>query len=116
MGRRELSDHCLISLKEADLARGPKPFKFFNCWLRHPGFRKLVEEWWQELHVTGCKMYILTEKLKLLRSKLRVWHREVFNSKDNVLEDELKELDVMDESLCCGQDIDTQERKKLATK
>lgn len=43
----EGSDHVPIFLKggEACCQVGPRPFKFHNMWLLHPGFVDLVKGW-----------------------------------------------------------------------
>lgn len=44
---RDVSDHCPILLKQGAQDWGPKPFRFNNCWLGHPDFRKVVEKCWE---------------------------------------------------------------------
>lgn len=39
----------------------------------------MVDGWWKEFQVVGKKSYVLKEKLKLLKQKLRVGYKEVFN-------------------------------------
>lgn len=42
IGDRDVSDHCPVWLKIDDINWGPKPFRFFNCWLDHKEFRPLI--------------------------------------------------------------------------
>lgn len=41
---RDVSDHCPIMLKLGKQEWGPKPFRFNNCWLAHPGLNEVVEK------------------------------------------------------------------------
>lgn len=38
VGSRELSDHYTIWIKGSEVNWGPKPFKFFSYWVKHPYF------------------------------------------------------------------------------
>ena len=46
-------------------------------WSEHKDCRKFIEDCWQE-QVVGSPMFILTSKLKNLKTKLTVWNKEVF--------------------------------------
>lgn len=41
---RSLSDHCPILLEEKSRDWGPKPFRWINAWINHPGFIEFVKE------------------------------------------------------------------------
>nr|GEU79159.1 RNA-directed DNA polymerase, eukaryota [Tanacetum cinerariifolium] len=45
---RFLSDHRPILLREHHLDYGPIPFRFFHYWCEIDGFKKLVEETWED--------------------------------------------------------------------
>lgn len=49
------SNHTLLLLKGGGclVGKGPRPFRFQNLWLLHPGFVELIEGWWEELEVRG---------------------------------------------------------------
>eukprot|EP00253_Pinus_taeda_P001536 PITA_01536 len=56
-----------------------KPFMFENAWLSHPNFTNNVETWWrEELNIQGSKMYMLQQKLKHIKSHLKVWNKNEF--------------------------------------
>jgi hypothetical protein len=61
VGPRDISDHCPLVLKNSINDWGPKPFRFNNHWILHKNFKKVVEEWWRDQHVTGWMGYILKE-------------------------------------------------------
>ena len=54
------------------------PFRFENMWLKADGFKDLVSEWWQSIEVSGVGNYILMEKIKALKVRLRRWNKEDF--------------------------------------
>ena len=38
----------------------------------------MLRQWWEGIQVSGSAGFILTEKLKALKSLLRSWNKEVF--------------------------------------
>ena len=74
------SDHWPVQL-EATFMVTPrnKPFRFENAWLSHPNFTNYVDKWWrEELNIQGTKMYMLQQKLKHIKSHLKVWNKNEF--------------------------------------
>ncbi|KAL7163899.1 hypothetical protein ACSBR2_039920 [Camellia fascicularis] len=66
---------------------------------------------WKEAEVKGCTGFVLHKKLKLLKVKLKKWHKEVFGSvnvKLKVAEEELHILDLSAES----RDLDDAEKAR----
>jgi hypothetical protein len=59
-------------------------FKFHKMWTRHPDCKDLVVSTWNT-NVVGCPMYILSQKLKLLKSRLKVWNKESFGNVDDAV-------------------------------
>ena len=70
---RPVSDHFPILLDGGGVRRGPIPFRFENMWLK-----ELLKGWWQGFNYSGSYSFILTEKLKALKIKLKGWNMEVF--------------------------------------
>ena len=71
---------------------GPKPFRTLDCWFDHPDFKNFVKSNWQELNFEGKPAFVLKEKLKALKGRLREWNRDCFgflNSKINNVKAEL---------------------------
>jgi hypothetical protein len=65
-------------------------FKFMKMWSLHPDCSDLISDCWNTL-VVGCPMVILSQKLKNLKAKLKVWNKEKFgNVHDLVSNAELK--------------------------
>ncbi|WMV09897.1 hypothetical protein MTR67_003282 [Solanum verrucosum] len=52
-----------------------KYFKFESWWLRVEGFKEKVRQWWGAFVVKGRPDYILAEKLKMLKEKLKKWSK-----------------------------------------
>ena len=77
--QRPVSDHFPIILEGGgSLTRGPTPFRFENMWIKEEGFKDLIRVWWQSLSSNGTKSFILSEKIKALKFKIKTWNREVF--------------------------------------
>ncbi|XP_058217549.1 uncharacterized protein LOC131328649 [Rhododendron vialii] len=75
---RPISDHCPIVLSEDGRDWGPRPFKFMDIWLSNPSCMKLAKSTWNECQVTGWAGFIIMQKLKAVKHKLKVWNKEVF--------------------------------------
>lgn len=75
---RDASDHCPLVLKVGGWDWGPKPFRFNNFWLENRGFKLLVEETWRNHNLGGWMGFILKEKLKNLKLRLKEWNKEEY--------------------------------------
>lgn len=78
--KRKASDHTTILLKEEVKDWGSKPFKFLSCWLKEKGFKEMAEEEWRSYKMDGWSGFVLKEKLKCIKEKIRLWHKEKFAS------------------------------------
>ena len=47
-------------------------------WLKEEGFKDQIREWWQSVTFRGTSSYFLMEKIKALKTKLKVWNKDVF--------------------------------------
>jgi hypothetical protein len=111
---RDVSDHCPLILKSSVVEVRPKPFRFCNHWLLHKDFKEVVEEFWRSLKVEGWMGYVLKEKLKFLKTRIKDWNRLEFGKMDdsiNLIVANIRELDTKGESipLTSGE---VEERKK----
>ncbi|XP_058775485.1 uncharacterized protein LOC131649744 [Vicia villosa] len=68
---------------------GPKPFKVNNEWFTFKSFIPFVDKSWKEAVVEGRSDFVLKEKLRLLKDRLRWWNREVFGRIDLEVEEEV---------------------------
>eukprot|EP00253_Pinus_taeda_P004484 PITA_04484 len=58
-----------------------RPFRFENVWLSHPKFTRNIDKWWREdLNIQGTKMFMLQQKLKHIKSRLKVWNKKEFGN------------------------------------
>ena len=74
------SDHFPILLFGGDrLSRGPMPFRFENMWLKEKGFHNLIADWWTSFVYQGSRSYVVMEKLKALKAKLKTW-KKIFSA------------------------------------
>ncbi|PNY03509.1 cysteine-rich receptor-like protein kinase, partial [Trifolium pratense] len=97
---RSVSDHCPLILRCGNVDWGPRPFRFNNHWLQNDDFKRLVEETWREQDVEGWMRFILKEKLKGLKTRTKVWNKEVYGGIDlkiKKLMEDIEELDVRGE-------------------
>ncbi|PNX92269.1 cysteine-rich receptor-like protein kinase [Trifolium pratense] len=72
---KALSDHCPIMLCEDRKNWGPKPFRMLSCWKDTEGYHNFVREQWRDIKVEGWGMFVLKEKLKMIKERLKVWHK-----------------------------------------
>ncbi|XP_060200824.1 uncharacterized protein LOC132629104 [Lycium barbarum] len=73
-----ISNHCPLKVCLTDeRARTKKSFKFCNSWGQHPQFIDLVKQSW-ETPITGCKMFQIMKKLKLLKKELKILNNQHF--------------------------------------
>jgi hypothetical protein len=90
-------------------------FKFQRMWSLHDECGKIISDCWRSV-VVGCPMYILTQKLKMLKAKLRVWNKSCFgNVHDNVIAAEVKLQQIQQQIQQNGYSYALLNEEKLAT-
>lgn len=52
-------------------------FKFMHMWSQHDDCKRVIQETWN-INIVGCPMYILNQKLKILKHKLKIWNKTIF--------------------------------------
>ena len=93
---RNFSDHYPILLRSKNVDWGPKPFRIMDCWLSDISFKKTVEESWKSNQQKGWGGYVLKEKIKALKNRLKVWNREQFGDtfkKYTKIQEELNKME-----------------------
>jgi hypothetical protein len=59
-------------------------FKFLKMWSLHDSCKDVIKNCWNTL-VVGCPMFILSQKLKMLKEKLKTWNKDIFgNVRDQI--------------------------------
>ena len=55
------------------------PFRFYNFWADNNDFDELIKQVWSS-HIEGSPMYQVTQKLKLLKTKLKLLNKINYNN------------------------------------
>nr|TKR79425.1 hypothetical protein D5086_0000272650 [Populus alba] len=98
------SDHSpsTVQMGSRELC-GKQNFKFFNIWAAHPQFLETISQHWS-LDIYGSHMYILCNKLKHLKGKLKTLNNLHFSHISERVARAEKELD--DTQLLLQNDMD----------
>ena len=75
---------------------GPKPFRVLDCWLKDKSFEKIIKETWSNSQQSGWGGYVLKQKIKQLKERMKLWNKEQFgNTLTNMqkIEAELNKLE-----------------------
>ena len=91
--QRGLSDHCPTLVQSKEKNWGPRPFRFLNCWLSHPGCMKIISETWAQ-----SQNLTFMDKLKVLKSNLKRWNAAEFGiieEKLSFFENKIHEYDLI---------------------
>lgn len=99
IGKRDISDHCPVWIMINNLDWGPKPFKFNESWFRNKDFVLFVEKELKDMNVQGRSDYVIKEKLRLLKGRLRWRNSEVFGRINIQVKDGKEEINEVDELL-----------------
>ncbi|XVF23164.1 hypothetical protein REPUB_Repub13aG0013700 [Reevesia pubescens] len=94
---------CLDLPMTMKVSRGPKPFKFFNCWPHHKDFHIMVKENWSEWNNLGIDSAAMNLKLRKLKLILKDWNKNVFGSIDQKLinlDKKVKDIDLLSNMRC----------------
>lgn len=46
-----------------------------NYWKNFERYHNFIKDEWNNLNVEGWKVYVLKEKLKMIKGKLKEWHK-----------------------------------------
>ena len=47
-------------------------------WMKEKRFKEMLKGWWQGFNFSGSNSFILIEKLKALKTNLKIWNKDVF--------------------------------------
>jgi len=75
---------------------GPKPFRFLDIWQEHKEFDNFVKDKLGSYLVQGNEIFVLKEKLKMLKSDLKGWNKDVFGYIDKLKVDILNKIQELD--------------------
>ncbi|XP_058725657.1 uncharacterized protein LOC131596949 [Vicia villosa] len=119
VGDRDISYHCLVRLLNDKSNWGPKPFKVNKEWFSNKGFIPFVRKEWLSIKVYGRGDFVLKEKLRILKEKLRWWNANIFGKFDLEVEENVRILNDGDEEVGeddNGESNEVLERKRRASK
>ncbi|XP_058781014.1 uncharacterized protein LOC131655124 [Vicia villosa] len=89
------SDHYpILATIKLDNATFRSQFKFHKMWTLDQDCSKLVKDTWN-VKIYGCPMYVLDQKLKILKKKLRTWNKTTFGNihdKSKLAAEHLKDI------------------------
>ena len=57
---------------------GPKPFRMLDFWLQDKSFKDVVINCWSQSEPRGWGGFVLKEKIKCLKERLKLWNKEQF--------------------------------------
>ena len=66
-------------------------------WLKVEGFKDLITDWWQSFEFRGTHNYVLMEKMRALKVKLKAWNKEVFGNVEEQKKSVLKKVALLDD-------------------
>lgn len=69
-----------------------RPLMFSNFLLHHSGFISHISEAWNNMQVQGTAMFVLSKKLKLLKSIIKSFHKENYSGLEKRVMEAAKEL------------------------
>ena len=73
--------------------RRPIPFIFENMWLKEEGFKEMVRDWWHSSRVSGTNSFAVVEKLKTLKSNMKIWNKNTFGRVEERKKEAIQRLD-----------------------
>lgn len=80
---------------------GPKPVRFLDIWLSDPKCMKVAKETWEEALVQGWAGFIIVQKLRAMKDRLKLWNKQDFGDINCALQDteaKLHHLDTLSEA------------------
>lgn len=77
----------MVWIKASYIKWGPKTFKVYNWWFDHKDFLDFVKKECDSCSRIGKKSYVLKEKFKYLKERLKWWNKLVFDWIDQKIED-----------------------------
>ena len=75
---------------------GPKPFRFLEIWQEDKEFENFIKSKWENYMVQGNEILVLKEKLKMLKSDMKGWNKDVFGHVDKIKLEILRNIQELD--------------------
>lgn len=58
-----------------------------DIWLSNPNCLKIAKETWEEVQVHDWAGFVIVQKLRAVKDRLKVWNKEVFGNINCALQD-----------------------------
>jgi len=104
--QRGLSDHILLMLHVDETNLGPWPLRMLKCWSDLPSYADFVREKWEMFNCQGWAGFVLQQKLKMIKSSLKVWHSQHDQNMDGRMKEVKGNMSVLDDK---AETVDLQE-------
>ncbi|XP_071728773.1 uncharacterized protein [Rutidosis leptorrhynchoides] len=88
---RNLSDHCLLVLRDRIFDYGPKPFKVFDEWFNCLDVGDVIRDAWNQPIRGSKKDCVFRDRLKNVKMTLRTWSKSKFGGLHNEINELKKE-------------------------
>jgi len=93
------SDHFPLLLEfETSQHSFLSQFKFMQMWIYHEDCKRVIQEAWN-INIVGCPMFVLNQKLKILKQKLKIWNKIVFGNVHNLVKEADKKLSIVQSNI-----------------
>ncbi|CAK8531608.1 unnamed protein product [Lathyrus sativus] len=80
-----ISNHALLYLDcKEEQRKTSRHFKFSNCLTELPGYNALIKKYWDG-HIRGSPMYVLWQKLKILKYELNFFSKPLSDVKNKLI-------------------------------
>ncbi|KAH1213739.1 putative ribonuclease H protein [Glycine max] len=92
--------HKIINCINGQIApNGSKPFKVFDAWLKNKEYQKVVRDCWAANQLFGWGGFVLKNKLKILKARLKLWSKENAADMCNKMKQIQQELNDLENSM-----------------
>lgn len=91
-------------------------FKVNKSWFDHKEFKEFMSNEWNSFKVMGSKAFVLKEKFKLIRVRIRWWNINVFGWVDLKVEQDVKSMNILEEQIMQFNKEPTKEEREVRSK
>jgi hypothetical protein len=107
---RKFLDHCPLILPSFLQDHRWCPFRFFDCWIRYPNFKQIIENFWNDACSFHPGRFKFLKKLNYIAVKL--WNKLEFRNEEVSFQRTLSAINILEEK-CEEEGITDQEYEHL---
>lgn len=97
--KRDVSDHKPVWTKSRKVDWGSKSFKVLRCLYDLKDFENFIRKEWNANVIKGSSDFIIKEKFRYLRGRLRWWNLNVFGMVELKIEEIVDDLNQWEDKL-----------------